>query len=42
MVVGGQEISHSSSRELTRFRREQVGFVFQTVNLVPFLTAART
>jgi putative ABC transport system ATP-binding protein len=39
VVVGGQEISRSSSRELTRFRREQVGFVFQTVNLVPFLTA---
>jgi putative ABC transport system ATP-binding protein len=37
--VKGQEISHLSSRELTRFRSERVGFVFQAVNLVPFLTA---
>src|SRR5690606_33424907 len=26
-------------RQLTEFRRASVGFVFQTVNLVPFLTA---
>ena len=39
VVVGGQEISDLSGKELTRFRREQVGFVFQSVNLVPFLTA---
>lgn len=37
--VGGQDITRFSGRELTRFRRESVGFVFQTVNLVPFLTA---
>jgi putative ABC transport system ATP-binding protein len=39
VVVGGQDISGYSARELTEFRREKVGFVFQTVNLVPFLTA---
>jgi putative ABC transport system ATP-binding protein len=39
VTVGGQEISGYSSRELTDFRREHVGFVFQSVNLVPFLTA---
>jgi putative ABC transport system ATP-binding protein len=39
VVVGGQEISSLSGRELTAFRRGQVGFVFQSVNLVPFLTA---
>jgi putative ABC transport system ATP-binding protein len=39
VVVGGHDISGYSARELTDFRREQVGFVFQTVNLVPFLTA---
>jgi putative ABC transport system ATP-binding protein len=39
VVVGGQDISEYSSRELTDFRREHVGFVFQSVNLVPFLTA---
>ena len=37
--VGGQEITGFSGRQLTQFRRESVGFVFQTVNLVPFLTA---
>ncbi|WP_407650269.1 ABC transporter ATP-binding protein [Actinomarinicola tropica] len=39
VVVGGETISDLSGKELTRFRREQVGFVFQSVNLVPFLTA---
>ena len=39
VVVGGHDISGYSARELTDFRREMVGFVFQTVNLVPFLTA---
>jgi putative ABC transport system ATP-binding protein len=39
IVVGGEDISGHSARELTRFRQEKVGFVFQSVNLVPFLTA---
>jgi hemin transport system ATP-binding protein len=39
VMVGGRDISGYSARELTEFRREMVGFVFQTVNLVPFLTA---
>jgi putative ABC transport system ATP-binding protein len=39
VVVGGKDISGYSSRQLTEFRRQSVGFVFQTVNLVPFLTA---
>jgi putative ABC transport system ATP-binding protein len=39
VVVAGHDISEYSSRELTDFRREHVGFVFQSVNLVPFLTA---
>ena len=39
VVVGGDDITSYSSRELTDFRRTSVGFVFQTVNLVPFLTA---
>jgi putative ABC transport system ATP-binding protein len=37
--VDGRDITGFSGRQLTRFRRESVGFVFQTVNLVPFLTA---
>lgn len=39
VVVGGQDISGYSDKQLTTFRREAVGFVFQSVNLVPFLTA---
>ena len=42
VVVGDEDISDYSPKRLTRFRSERVGFVFQTVNLVPFLTAART
>jgi putative ABC transport system ATP-binding protein len=38
VVVGGEEITSYSQKELTDFRREHVGFVFQSVNRVPFLT----
>ena len=37
--VGPHEIDEYGRKELTRFRREFVGFVFQGANLVPFLTA---
>lgn len=37
--VGGEEITHYNAKQLTEFRRNKVGFVFQAVNLVPFLTA---
>jgi putative ABC transport system ATP-binding protein len=37
--VGPHEITAYNRKELTRFRREFVGFVFQGANLVPFLTA---
>ncbi|MBM3692203.1 MAG: ABC transporter ATP-binding protein [Actinobacteria bacterium] len=39
VVVGGHHITEYSAKQLTAFRRAEVGFVFQTVNLVPFLTA---
>ncbi len=39
VAVGGEDISGYTAKELTEFRRTSVGFVFQTVNLVPFLTA---
>jgi len=35
----GRELDNASARELTRYRRENVGFVFQFYNLVPNLTA---
>jgi putative ABC transport system ATP-binding protein len=39
VVVGGEDITSYSEKELTGFRQRKVGFVFQFVNLVPFLTA---
>jgi putative ABC transport system ATP-binding protein len=39
VTVGGEEITDYSDKELTTFRQNEVGFVFQSVNLVPFLTA---
>lgn len=39
VIVGGQDITDYSPKQLTRFRSETVGFVFQSVNLVPFLNA---
>jgi putative ABC transport system ATP-binding protein len=35
----GHDFAVSDERELTRFRREHVGFVFQFYNLIPSLTA---
>jgi putative ABC transport system ATP-binding protein len=37
--IGGQDLSELSKRERTRFRANRIGFVFQSFNLVPFLTA---
>jgi putative ABC transport system ATP-binding protein len=39
VVVGPHHITDYSRKQLTSFRREFVGFVFQGANLVPFLTA---
>src|SRR3954453_2133390 len=37
--IGGVELSSLTDRELTRLRRDHVGFVFQSFNLVPTLSA---
>ncbi len=37
--VAGEDISDYDTKQLTAFRASTVGFVFQAVNLVPFLTA---
>jgi len=39
VAVDGQEIGNLGERELTRFRSEKIGFVFQQFHLVPYLTA---
>jgi putative ABC transport system ATP-binding protein len=39
ITVGDDDITDLSPKDLTTFRRDNVGFVFQSVNLVPFLTA---
>jgi putative ABC transport system ATP-binding protein len=38
--LGDLELTGLSERERTRLRRERIGFVFQSFNLVPALTAA--
>ena len=37
--IGKDDVTHYSSRELTKFRRKNIGFVFQFYNLIPNLTA---
>ncbi|MBS1718256.1 MAG: ABC transporter ATP-binding protein [Armatimonadetes bacterium] len=39
VVINGQNISHFDERQMTRFRRDAVGFIFQFFNLVNTLTA---
>ena len=39
LIVDGKDFSHPSDKELTQFRREYLGFVFQSYNLMPNLTA---
>lgn len=39
VLFDGTDITNASDGELTRFRRENVGFVFQFYNLIPSLTA---
>ncbi|WP_029090012.1 ABC transporter ATP-binding protein [Brevibacterium album] len=39
VVLGGTPITGLGDRELTRLRRDRIGFVFQAFNLVPAMTA---
>jgi putative ABC transport system ATP-binding protein len=39
VMVGDEELTGYGKRQLTTFRQQQVGFVFQSVNLIPFLNA---
>src|SRR6266446_5258611 len=38
--IGGEEITSMPDRQLTRLRRDRVGFIFQAYNLLPVLSAA--
>ncbi|MHA3773970.1 ABC transporter ATP-binding protein [Verrucomicrobiota bacterium sgz303538] len=39
LIYRGQDLSEANEDQLTRFRRDSVGFVFQFYNLIPSLTA---
>jgi putative ABC transport system ATP-binding protein len=39
VTIGGVDITAASEKQLTRLRRDRLGFVFQAFNLVPTLTA---
>ncbi len=39
LLIEGKDFSHPTDEELTRYRREYVGFIFQAYNLMPNLTA---
>jgi len=39
ITIEGRDLAQLSESDLTRFRREHVGFTFQSNNLVPYLTA---
>jgi putative ABC transport system ATP-binding protein len=39
VLIGDVDLSTLSDRDLTRLRRDRIGFVFQAFNLIPTLTA---
>ena len=39
VLVDGNDIAHYSQKQLTAYRRDDIGFVFQFYNLIPNLTA---
>ena len=39
LIIEGKDFSHPTDAELTQYRREYLGFVFQSYNLMPNLTA---
>ena len=39
IIVDGKDFSHPSDDELTEFRRDYIGFIFQSYNLMPNLSA---
>lgn len=41
IVVGGKNVSSVNDRQLSKFRNQTIGFVFQSFYLQPFLTLRR-
>jgi putative ABC transport system ATP-binding protein len=41
ILLGGSDLTKQSDKVLTKVRRERIGFVFQSFNLLPQLTAIR-
>jgi len=39
ILLSGKDIAHMSGKELSDFRRDHIGFVFQAYNLIPVLSA---
>jgi putative ABC transport system ATP-binding protein len=39
IIFGGKELRDLDKKDLARIRREKIGFVFQSYNLIPVLTA---
>ena len=39
LIVEGKDFSHPSEKELTEYRRDYIGFIFQSYNLMPNLNA---
>lgn len=39
IVIGGEHIEKKTENELVAFRREHIGFIFQSFNLLPTMTA---
>lgn len=40
VTIGGTDLGELSEKQLTRLRRDRIGFVFQAFNLIPTLTVA--
>src|SRR3989337_4284159 len=39
VIIGKKDITKLNQKDLTQFRRENVGLVFQQFHLIPYLTA---
>ncbi len=39
IILDGKSIAHMSGKELSDFRRDHIGFIFQAYNLIPVLSA---